>query len=62
MKYTTIPCPCGHRSCKDWHVAPVAAVQGVNFTRSQAIAVAVALELHDAIEADRAARRKPRKD
>ena len=33
-------CPCGHRHCKDWHVEPNAAVQGVSFTKEQAEAVA----------------------
>lgn len=35
------PCPCG---CQDYHVHPVAAVQGVSFTKEQAEAVAKLLE------------------
>lgn len=38
--YTVSPCPCGHPACKDWHVSPVAALQGVKFTERQARAVA----------------------
>jgi hypothetical protein len=37
------PCPCGHDNCRAWHVDPVAAVQGVSFTRVQAEAVATLL-------------------
>ena len=33
-------CPCGDEACKDWHVHPQAAIQGVNFTKKQAVAVA----------------------
>ena len=38
------PCGCNHRSCRDWHVRGVAAVQGVKFTKEQAEAVAKLLE------------------
>jgi hypothetical protein len=38
--YRAIPCPCGHPACTSWMVEPVAAVQGVSFTREQAEAVA----------------------
>jgi hypothetical protein len=37
---TPVRCACGHRACRDWHVSPVADVQGVNFTERQARAVA----------------------
>lgn len=50
-KYTVSPCPCGHRACKDWHVCPVADVQGVHFTRQQAEAVAKLLNEMDAAKA-----------
>jgi hypothetical protein len=46
--YTPERCPCGHKVCKDWHVWPVAAIQGVSFTKAQATAVA---ELLNAMEA-----------
>jgi hypothetical protein len=39
-QYKAEPCPCGHPSCKAWHVWPVAAVQSVRFTEAQAYAVA----------------------
>lgn len=38
--YRASRCPCGHRGCRDWHVSPVAAVQGVGFTEVQARAIA----------------------
>jgi hypothetical protein len=38
--YKAVPCPCGHRVCKNWFVDPVAAVQCVSFTKEQAEAVA----------------------
>lgn len=38
--YQATRCPCGHRACKDWHVEPVAAFQGVKFTEAQARVVA----------------------
>lgn len=41
--YTASPCPCGHRLCGNWHVSPVAAVQGVGFTEKQARIVASVL-------------------
>lgn len=41
--YKAIPCPCGHRTCKNWLVDPVAAVQSVSFTEAQAKAVATLL-------------------
>lgn len=37
-------CPCGHRACKAWMVAPQAAVQGVRFTQEEAEAVAKLLD------------------
>jgi hypothetical protein len=36
-------CPCGHRVCENWFVEPVAAFQGVSFTKKQAEAVATLL-------------------
>ena len=40
-------CLCGHQGCRDWHVSPSAAMQGVSFTREEAEAVAETLnELH----------------
>lgn len=46
--YRASRCPCGHRVCKDWHVEPVAALQGVKFTEKQAKAVASLLnEMED---------------
>jgi len=38
--YTISKCPCGDPICKDWHVNPVAALQGVHFTEEQAMMVA----------------------
>ncbi len=38
--YTAVPCPCKQKGCQDWHVAYVARVQGVKFTKEQALAVA----------------------
>lgn len=38
--YKAVPCMCGHSSCKDWHVWPVASVQGVKFSREQAYDIA----------------------
>ena len=40
MSYYATKCPCGHSSCRNWFVAPVAAFQGVGFTKLQAEAVA----------------------
>lgn len=40
-------CPCGHRSCKHWHVHPEAALQGVGLTERQARAVGALLDLLD---------------
>jgi hypothetical protein len=40
MRYRAIKCPCGHPSCTSWMVEPVAAVQGVSFTKELAEAVA----------------------
>ena len=40
MKFIAKPCPCRNDFCKDWHVEPVAAMQGVSFTEEQARAVA----------------------
>lgn len=50
--YQVERCRCGHRACKDWHVAPVAAMQGVRFTKAQAVAVATLLDNIDVIGAD----------
>jgi hypothetical protein len=41
--YRAVPCPCGDDDCKMWHVQPVAATQGVRFTRKQAHLVAAFL-------------------
>ena len=41
--YTVSRCQCGHRACRDWHVSPVAATQGVKFTEVQARVVACVL-------------------
>lgn len=43
ITYRAEPCPCGHSTCKHWHVSPVAAFQGVGFTEEQAQAVAALL-------------------
>jgi len=40
VTYRATQCPCGHASCHDWHVWPVAMLQGVHFTKEQAEAVA----------------------
>lgn len=40
-------CQCGHRSCKDWHVAPEANLQGVKFTKSEATQVGMLLDMRD---------------
>lgn len=45
--YQVSRCPCGHPSCNDWHVSPVAALQGVKFTEGQAHAVARFLQAYD---------------
>lgn len=44
-KYLAVRCLCDHPNCKDWHVEPVAAIQGVSFTREQAEAVAMLLNM-----------------
>lgn len=41
--YAAVQCPCGHPACRDWHVSPVAEMQGVKFTEAQAHAVAYLL-------------------
>lgn len=41
--YRAVKCPCGDPICQAWHVAPVADVQGVNFTKDQATYVAAFL-------------------
>ena len=41
--YRAGPCPCEDDFCKDWHVEPVAAMQGVKFTEAQAKKVAILL-------------------
>lgn len=43
MKYKAERCGCRSPNCPDWHVSPVAVVQGVNFTERQARAVAAVL-------------------
>jgi len=35
-----IPCPCGHRACRNWLVTPHADLQGVSFSKEEAEAVA----------------------
>jgi hypothetical protein len=50
MTYRIERCQCGHASCKDWHVHPVAAVQCVKFTEEQAAVTAVALAKLDGIK------------
>lgn len=40
-------CPCGHAACKDWHVSPEAAIQGVKFTEEQATQVGILLDMRD---------------
>ena len=48
MMAHAVKCPCGSKSCTDWHVQPMAAMQGVHFTQHQAEAVAELLnELAD---------------
>lgn len=49
--WTPIPCPCGHPSCRNWLVDPVAAVQSVRFTKEEAFLVAAAKDMRDALEA-----------
>lgn len=41
--FTVEKCPCGHPACRDFHVSPIAAVQGVKFTEQQARTVVEAL-------------------
>jgi hypothetical protein len=41
--FRATPCCCGHPTCRAWHVAPVANVQGVSFTEHQAKLVAQVL-------------------
>lgn len=43
--YRAIPCPCSSATCENWLVEPIAAIQGVSFTRSQAEFVAAVLNL-----------------
>ena len=50
MIYRAEKCPCGHRMCSDWHVYPVAWVQGVKFTEGQALWVAALLNAAEAME------------
>lgn len=40
-------CPCRHPACKDWHVSPEAALQGVKFTKDEATQVAILLDMID---------------
>lgn len=51
-RYSIRPCPCGHKSCSDWHVWPAAALQGVKFTKNQAEAVVALLNVMEAAEMD----------
>ena len=54
MRYFASRCPCGHRSCTNWLVEPVAAFQGVSFTYKQAEAVAELLnQMEDAEDQQR---------
>lgn len=46
-KFTVSRCPCGHPACNDFHINPVAAVQGVKFTSLQAEIVAAVLNATD---------------
>lgn len=41
--YRAVQCRCLHPKCRDWHVDPVATIQGVHFTSVQAHAVATFL-------------------
>ena len=41
--HLAVPCSCGHRACKSWHVYPEATVQCVSFDERQAKAVAALL-------------------
>lgn len=53
--YRAIPCQCSAAKtgvCKSWHVDPVAAVQGVNFTKAQAHFVASVLNAADALRCE----------
>ena len=43
-RFRVSQCQCNYAKCKDWHIAPVADVQGVRFTEEQAIAVATLLD------------------
>ena len=43
LEFEARKCPCKHVACEDWHVYPVAAVQGVKFTEEQAKLVAETL-------------------
>lgn len=45
-------CRCGHAVCKDWHVYPEAALQGVKFTEAEARQVGHLLDKMD-VEAQR---------
>jgi len=46
-RYAALPCNCGHRSCKHWHVSTVADVHGVSFTKEQAELVSAVLIVAD---------------
>lgn len=46
-RYAALPCNCGHRSCKHWHISNVADVHGVSFTKEQAELVAAVLIVAD---------------
>lgn len=50
-RYTVSRCPCGHKICNDYHVWPVAALQGVKFTKKQAEAVAKLLNEMEKVHA-----------
>ena len=51
-KYTIDRCRCPNKNCRDWHVLPVAAVQGVHFTRRQATVVAAVLSAMEEEDAE----------
>ncbi len=45
MSYKAVPCMCGDKICKHWHVSAVADRQGVSFTQQEAEAVANLLNI-----------------
>lgn len=45
MKITVVKCPCGHKSCKDYHLEGFGKfVQGSGFTKLEALYLAFLLE------------------